>query len=533
MLIQLDALQDSVLRIDRQGVLISCLPAAGASVSSALQPLIGKPIDSFLTSPTAAAISQQLAILRLGQGYGRIQLSELIGERDTRFECLLIPDTDATVLLVSHQLPHVDQRTSQGDELDELQTVNVQLARSEARTRAIIEGMTDGLAVADKRGYLELFNRRATEILGIGMTDEDADHWASIYGLYLPDGITPCPTDQLPLIRATAGEVVEDFELILRKRKPESSRPIPISVRAAPILDEAGNLEGAVAIFADISDQKRAEELLAKQQNELAHITRQHTMGEMATSLAHELNQPLNAIVNYARGIARRVAQTESLDDQFDDAVQEIVRESLRASSIIQGLRRLATKREPAVKLLDVNEVLHKAISLCKIQARAKSIVLVSELQPDLPSVRGDAVQIEQVAICLLLNAMDACVSDASPVPRTARHDDYRSSLADSLPIQLPIAADNIEHQVKIMSRIGDDAYIEIYVTDTGQGVQPEHREFLFEPYYSTKTDGMGMGLAVSRSIIESHGGGISYEPRPAGGSIFRFTLPVAHQRRL
>jgi signal transduction histidine kinase len=185
----------------------------------------------------------------------------------------------------------------------------------------------------------------------------------------------------------------------------------------------------------------------------------------------------------------------------------------------------LATKREPAFVELDVNATLTKAVDLCKIEARAKRITLISDLRSDLPKVRGDSVLIEQVVICLLMNALEAHQAEPTDVeacqPPTFAAEQHAFGEA----------APPLQHRVTLSTQYVKNSHIEISVADTGAGIPTEQLEQVFEPFFSTKSGGMGMGLAVSRSIVESHGGKIYCDSAPGMGAIFRFTLPLSDAR--
>lgn len=526
---------------------------------------------------------------------------------------------------------------SASDSFDSMQRLNERLVRSEARARAIIDTIAEGVAVASKDGCLEVFNRAATQICGVGLVETDQDQWSSVYALYLPDGKTACPTDRLPLVRAIQGEPVEAIPLLVRH--PGQERPIHLSVTASPLYDEDGDIDGAVAIFQDVTERvlserllsearkqleirikelkasekkyqdlyenapdmyvtvdantgeiiecnetlaiatgfrkseivgnsvfalhdskciaevtqafgvfretgifpngdftlrgngdrqieaslnvsavfdrtgkvvrgrcvwrditkwKRAEESLSRHREELAHLTRVHTAGEMATGLAHELNQPLNAIVNYARGFVRRATIGSKVTAELHGAAEEMIRESERAASIIEGLRRLVAKQTPEHTTTNLNEVIQDAVTMCRGEAQRNGIVIERHFALDLPEIAVDSVQIKQVSMCLILNAIEALSDVVVESPRvivtTKRH---------------------AENQILIE------------VQDNGAGIKPEHSEKVFEAFYSTKAKGMGMGLPISRSIIENHGGRIWNHQKPLTGTSFCISLPV------
>lgn len=368
----------------------------------------------------------------------------------------------------------------------------------DARLDAVIRSISDGVAVCNQEGILELFNKAAEEILGIGLTEEDHQKWSSIYGLYLSDGETPCPTESLPLVRALQGETTENFELIIKNYATQ--KPVIISVTGTPIFDEHGNNDGAVAIFKDITERKQAEEQLEKHKEELAHLMRLDLMNEMAAGMAHELNQPLSAIVNYSAGLARLADVSPVITDEMRNVMDAMIQEATRASGIIRGLRRLVAKRTPNKVRFSVAELIDKSIQICSIEASRQKVEVTCEAMENDPMLFADQVQIEQVVVCLILNSIEA----------------LKTSLAKPKRIQLAVISPP------------DAGYVQLKVTDNGPGIPPELFDKVFQPYYSTKSEGMGMGLAISRSIVESHGGRIWVESDSSGQTGFHISLPVA-----
>jgi two-component system sensor kinase FixL len=235
------------------------------------------------------------------------------------------------------------------------------------------------------------------------------------------------------------------------------------------------------------------------QLSELAHDLRVSTMGEMVAGLAHELNQPLYAITNYARSCENLLRQHTELQAEFRTIADKLVNQATRAAEIVKRLRRFASRREPRRKRLDVNSLVREAEQLMLFHAKRFAIPMHVELAPELPAVLGDSLLIEQVLVNLVRNSLEAI-------------NDHKGD-ADAM-VTLRTA------------RIGEEA-VEIVVADNGPGFGVEHLEQLFEPYYTTKASGMGLGLVISRSIVQAHGGTLTAARRPKRGAEFRMTLPV------
>ncbi len=242
----------------------------------------------------------------------------------------------------------------------------------------------------------------------------------------------------------------------------------------------------------------RAQERLRQRQDELAHVSRLATMGEMASGLAHELNQPLTAIVNYSRGCMRRLAAGKESPNSLVGAMEEIVAEAERAAEVMRRVREFVRKGELRRVPMNVNSAVRNVASMIDSETKRRGVEMPLLLEEGLPSVTADVIQIEQVILNLTRNAIDA-MDNASTRPKLLR---VGTSLAQN-------------HSV------------EVTIHDTGPGLSPAHQEQAFNPFFTTKHDGMGMGLSISRSIVEAHGGRLTAENNDNGGACFRFDLPI------
>jgi two-component system, LuxR family, sensor kinase FixL len=248
----------------------------------------------------------------------------------------------------------------------------------------------------------------------------------------------------------------------------------------------------------DITERKRAEEALSKTQTELAYITRVMTMGELAASIAHEINQPLAAVVTNGSACMRWLTRSQPDLKEATDAVQRIIRDGKRASDIIARIRGLL-KRTAANRVpLDINEVIQETMALAENEVRRRRVSLRADLAADLPLVLGDRVQLQQVILNLTMNGIEAM-----------------SSVGDG------------SRELLIRTQRDDSDQVLISVTDSGVGLDPKNAEHLFEAFFTTKTEGMGMGLSISRSIIEAHGGRLWATLNAGPGATFQFTVPI------
>lgn len=247
----------------------------------------------------------------------------------------------------------------------------------------------------------------------------------------------------------------------------------------------------------DITSERVAEEELKRRQNELVHVTRLSNMGEMATGIAHELNQPLSAIVNFANGCARRLRMDIGGKEELLHALGQISAQAGRAGEIIKRLRGMVTRRQPVRELVDLNVLAREVCSFISHDLKRQELVIERRLSKRELWVRVDSVQIEQVLLNLLRNALDV--------------------LAD-----LPVA----DRRLLIESGVQPDGMVYVAVQDNGAGISGSAMEHLFDPFYSTKESGMGMGLAISQTIVTNHHGKIRADSWPGKGSTFTIELP-------
>jgi len=258
---------------------------------------------------------------------------------------------------------------------------------------------------------------------------------------------------------------------------------------------ESSFLEGFIM---DITDRKKA---MMEAQRHLAELTRAwhaNMLGQMATELAHELNQPLCAIVNYSNGCLRLTRRRGYSLETLQDSIERIAVQAQRAADILKRIRGLIAKHDPLRATVDLTGILNDAVQMVKDEAVKNNVAIVCRLQPGLPKVKADRVEIEQVVLNLMRNAIDA-MSD----PQIA------------------------QRKLTITSRLVESHKIEISVKDTGRGIPPDLWEKIFEPFFSTKSQGLGVGLSLSQRIVEAHGGRLWGESDGRSGSTFRFTLPV------
>jgi PAS domain S-box-containing protein len=263
-----------------------------------------------------------------------------------------------------------------------------------------------------------------------------------------------------------------------------------------PVISECGDLVEFVGTVMDVTERKRAEEALREARAELAQVTRLMTMGELTASIAHEINQPLTAVVTSANACQRWLAGPMPNLDEARAAVARIARDGNRASDVIGRIRALVKKSATEQTELDINEVIQEVLGLLQNEIQKNRVALRMELTADLRRILGDRIQLQQVILNLVMNGIEA-MSGAMERSR----------------------------ELLIRSRQLESDKVLVAVQDSGIGIDPQNLEKIFDAFYTTKSQGMGMGLAISRSIIENHGGKLWAIPNDGPGATFQFTL--------
>ncbi len=279
------------------------------------------------------------------------------------------------------------------------------------------------------------------------------------------------------------------------------------SVKQVHVVLEAVSSDPAnrqfVGTVMDITARKQAEDAASKAQMELAHATRAITVGELTASIAHEINQPLSAIVTNADAGLRWLGADSPNLEETSQAIRRIIRDGKRASAVVSQMRALFKKAPTAKEPLEINDAIHEILALTQNEVHRSRVSLRTKLANDLPLVVGDRIQLQQVILNLLINAVQA----VSELPEGPREVDLTSEEVATNPEQTEVL---------------------ITVRDSGPGLDPQHLDRLFDAFYTTKSDGLGIGLAISRSIIEAHGGRLWATANAPRGAVFQFTLPIS-----
>lgn len=363
-------------------------------------------------------------------------------------------------------------------------------SRNENRLATVVGAAVDGIVIIDEAALITDFNAAAAgmfgytaeEVLGRNVNMLMPEPFRSEHDSYI-DHHT----------RTGERRIIGTGREVIGRRKDGSTFPMDLAVGA-------GKVAGKpifTGFIRDITHRKQAEQEMRRLQDELHHITRFSAMGEMGSALAHELNQPLTALTNYVRAAQRLLHKHEvDLDERVHHWMDQSVSQAARASQVIRRLREFVRKGDTTRTFDDISDCIREALPLALTGARSDGIHVKLQLADGLPNVLADRIQIQQVLLNLVRNAIEAMAT-------SERRD------------------------LTLRSHRRDETRVSIEVIDTGPGLAPEVKRNLFQPFITTKVDGMGIGLPVCHSITSAHGGTITAHDNPGGGTVFQIDLPI------
>jgi len=360
-----------------------------------------------------------------------------------------------------------------------------------AELHALLDAAVDAIVVIDDGGRITTFNAAAERMFGhaahdvagkdvaVLMAEPHSAHHESYLQRYLATG--------------EAAVIGVGREVQARRANGEV---FPVALSVGEAADAGGRR--FVGILRDLSSQRAAEQRTRALEARLAHVGRFNLMGEMAAGIAHEINQPLSAIATYAQA-AKRIMQREQLDaTMLSEVCSKIDDQARRAGQVIENLRKFIRKQDIETQSLDVNKVIDDVMNLIEADANADGIPVHLQAAKGLPTVRADAVQLQQVLLNLTRNSVDS----------------MRGGLGK-------------QRGIIIVTEAAESGGVRIKVTDHGHGVSRQLGENIFHPFVTTKRDGLGVGLAISKTIIHSYHGNLTYSDNPGGGAIFCIELPA------
>lgn len=375
-------------------------------------------------------------------------------------------------------------------------SIALALEAAEARLRSILQTVPDAMIIIDERGRIESLSTTAERLFGYE-ADEACGRNVSL--------LMPSPYREQH--DAYIGRYLETGErriigigrIVVGRRKDGTTFPMHLTVGEL----RTGDRHHFTGFIRDLTDQQLTEDRLKELQSEVTHMSRFTALGEMASTLAHEINQPLTAISNYLKGSRRLLERMEGEHvEMLRDAVSKAADQALRAGQIIRRLREFVARGESERRIESLPKLIEDASTLALVGAREHGIAVTFRLDPAADLVLADRIQIQQVLVNLMRNAIEV-MSEGGTVRR-----------------------------LDIATAAGPEDQVEVTVADTGAGLAPEVARQLFQPFVTTKRKGMGLGLSICRTIVEAHGGKIWVDSPPRGGTIFHFTLRAAADDR-
>jgi len=477
----LDAMPDMMFRISRDGTYLDVHAAKRSDLLRTPGEILGSNIRQ--GSLPGEVADRCLAAIERALDTGTVQSIEYavpVPEGVRHYEARVITSERDEVVAIVRDITE-RKRTEQ------------KLRESEARVRSILETVAEGIVSIDDHGTVLSFNPAAEKIFGY-TADEVIGRNVKM--------LMPPPYRELhdnfivSYLSTGVQKVIGSRREVVGRRKNGTTFPMEVGVSE---FHEGGG-HRFTGIVRDIAERKQAEEQVRQRQAELAHVLRVSTMGELASGLAHELNQPLSAVANDVEACAAYVRSGDTTADSLLELLEHAASEALRAGEIVHHLREFVEKREPQLAVLDLRDLVRSVARLLEPELRQHRITLRLDPAPAALPICADGVQIEQVLVNIVQNAIDAI---------------------------LEAGGDQKEVGVRISQN--EDGMAEIAVHDTGTGLSAGVAERIYEPFFTTKPHGLGMGIPISRSIIEAHHGRLSMAPRADGlsGTTVRLVLPL------
>jgi two-component system sensor kinase FixL len=369
------------------------------------------------------------------------------------------------------------------------------LRAREDHLQSILDSVPDAMIVIDERGVIQSFSATAERQFGWSAAEVIGRN----VSVLMPEPYRSGHDGYLDRYMATGvRHIVGIGRVVVGERKDGTTFPMELAVGEM----RSGERRFFTGFARDLTEHQAAERRLQDLQGQLVHVSRLTALGEMASAMAHELNQPLTAAANFMKGSLRLIDREPEDRARLKQMIGQAADQALRAGQIIRRLRAFVSKGEAERHIEHLPAILEEAGALAMIGARDRDVRLTFNWSPEIDEVLVDKVQIQQVALNLILNAVDA-MEDAP------------------------------QKVVAVGVRPAPGDMVEVYVRDTGCGVSPEVAAQLFTPFMTTKPAGMGVGLSISRTIVEAHGGRIWAEPNPEGGAVFRFTVPAVRREAL
>lgn len=485
------ASQDAELAFAPDLTIIACNAAYGRLHGISGDALVGRPIREAFQNDGARErlIASLESVFRSRRPHYTTGLAPLpvgadMTARDTTTINMPVLGADGSVKWILHSLVVNDDR--------DRPAMALALEAAEARLRTILQTVPDAMIIIDDRGRIESLSTTAERLFGYSMAEIAGKNVSQL----MPSPDREQHDAYLRRYLATGERrIIGIGRIVVGQRKDGTTFPMHLTV---------GELRSAerhyfTGFIRDLTDQQITEARLKDLQSEVTHMSRYTALGEMASTLAHEINQPLTAISNYLRGSQRLLDRIDGEQTPLlRDALGKAADQALRAGHIIRRLREFVSRGDNDRRIENLAKLIEDASTLALIGAREAGITVSFRLDPKADLVLADRIQIQQVLVNLIRNAMESMTETTQ------------------------------ERRLEIATAADAGDVVEVSVADSGSGLAPEVASHLFQPFVTTKRKGMGLGLSICRTIIEAHGGKIWVEDRPGGGTVFRFTLRAA-----
>jgi PAS domain S-box-containing protein len=488
----LESVLDCIITIDHEGLITEFNPAAERTFGYHRNEVVGRRLADVVI-PASLRERHRSGLAR----YLTTGESHVLGSR-IEMTAMRSDGSEFPVELVITRIPqdgppsftgYLCDITDRKRNEDALREAHARAARSEERWRSVFENAAVGVALTDLNGRFVAANPVFQRMLGYGQEELHALSFLAITS-----------EEYVETNRALVGELLagerRDFQIEEQYRRKDGGL-IWVRNNVSLVPGSEGEPRFLMAIVEDVSDRKRAEEALAKAESELANAAKITSLGVLTASIAHEINQPLSGIVTNASTCLRMLASEPPNIDGARETARRTIRDANRASEVITRLRALFGKKAIITELLDLNEATREVIAVLMSELQRNRVVLRQEFADDLPRVKGDRVQLQQVIFNLLRNASDA-MNTIEDRPR----------------------------QLLMRTERDEEDRVRLTVQDAGVGFDPQSVDRLFDPFHTTKSDGMGIGLSVSRSIIEGHHGHLWATLNDGPGATFAFSIP-------
>jgi two-component system sensor kinase FixL len=477
----LQAAPDAVVIVDRNGLIRSANHATEQLFGYASQELIGRDINTLMPDICAAEHDAGLANC-LGNGQQKVGIGrEAAGRRKdgSVFPMdLLVGETEADSETIFVAIRDITDRKAR------------ELAQHESaiRLRSILDTVSDAIVVIDNRGLIQSFSPAAERLFGY----KEPEVAGQNVKMLMPSPHREAHDGYLQhYLNTGERRVIGIGRVVVGQRKNGETFPMELAVGEFQV----GDQHYFTGFVRNLTEQQQVARRLHDLQAELLHASRLTVMGQMASTIAHELNQPLTAVMNYLEAARQVIASAPASVERVSALMRHAVTQAERAGGVIRRLRQFVSKGETERRAQSLNTLVEEALALALVGARLSNVRVTLDLDGELPPVLIDNVQIQQVVLNLVRNAVEAM--------------------------------DLVDRRELCITTSVRNGMAEVTVADTGPGIASEIADRLFQPFVSTKEAGMGLGLSICREIVEAHHGRLAASPLPEGGTIFRFTLPL------